>query len=123
MKLIQLAQICHEANKSLCAINGDHTQPKWGQTTKEIRDSALNGVKFHLMNPDATPENSHESWLAEKEENGWTYGEVKSLTAKTHPCFRPYEELPETDKAKDYLFRSTIHALASFIDEDELAAL
>lgn len=119
MKVIDVARICHEANKALCILHGDHSQPKWDQAPKEIKDSAINGVNYHLNNPDATPENSHENWLIEKEENGWVYGEVKNMETKEDPCFVPYEELPENQKAKDHLFRNIIHALAPFIEDFE----
>jgi hypothetical protein len=73
----------------------------------------MTGVKLHLENPSATPENSHESWLAEKAAAGWKFGPKKDPEKKEHPCFRPYAELPADQKAKDYLFRAVVHSLAN----------
>lgn len=45
--------------------------------------------------------NVHEVWAQSRMEQGWTYGEERNDTLKTHPCLIPYEELPEVEKAYD----------------------
>lgn len=110
-----VAQICHEANKAYCDTMGDFSQSTWGLAADWQKQSAIKGVEFHLTNPDAGPENSHESWLAEKRADGWKYGPVKDAEKKEHPCFVPYNELPAEQQAKDYLFRGIVHALAPFV--------
>lgn len=118
MKVEDVARICHEANKSLCETQGDFTQNSWDEAPVWQRKSAIKGIRFHLDNPDATPESSHESWLKEKEDDGWSFGAVKNPDTKEHPCFVPYSQLPEEQKAKDYLFRGIIHSLAPFIETE-----
>lgn len=113
----EVAKICHEANRSLCETQGDYSQLSWGQAPQWQRDSAINGVQFHVDNPDAGTDDSHKSWLAEKEAAGWKYGPIKDPEKKEHPCFVPYEDLPPDQQAKDYLFRGIVHSLASFITE------
>lgn len=115
MNSADIAMIAHEANRAYCKQIGDDTQLPWDQAEQWQRDSAIKGVEFHLANPDATPENSHESWLAEKEATGWKYGPVKDPEKKEHPCFVPYNQLPVIQQAKDYLFRGIVHALAPFV--------
>ncbi len=115
MDTTEIAEVCHEVNRAYCLALGDTSQVAWAEAPVWQRNSAVKGVEFHLDNPDATPENSHESWLALKTEEGWKYGEVKDAEKKEHPCFRPYSELPETQRAKDYIFRATVHALARFV--------
>ena len=66
---------------------------------------------MHLANPDATPEDSHASWLAQKAADGWTYGRVKDPDAKRHPCMVPYNQLPAEQRAKDYLFKGVVAAM------------
>lgn len=110
-----VASICHEANRRLCFAQDDHSQEQWRDAPEWQRDSAESGVLFHLNHPDATPENSHENWLREKEADGWTYGPVKDPQAKQHPCCVPYGQLPPEQQAKDYLFRAIVHALAPFV--------
>lgn len=111
----QIARVCHEANRAYCAALGDNSQPSWDDAPDWQKQSAVTGVGFILDNPDAGPSASHDSWLAEKERDGWVYGEVKDPNANppTHPCFVPYEELPAEQKAKDYIFGAIVRAMAS----------
>lgn len=111
-KLSHIARVCHEANRAYCRTLGDQSQPPWDDAPQWQRDSALNGVLFHLENPDAKPSDSHESWMRQKVEDGWTYGPVKDPEAKQHPCMVPYEELPVEQQRKDALFIAVIHALS-----------
>ncbi len=106
-----IARIAHEINRAYCASLGDDSQPAWEDAPEWQKASALVGVDMHLANPDATPENSHESWLAQKLADGWKYGPVKDAEKKEHPCCVPYAELPPEQKAKDYLFRATVHLM------------
>lgn len=115
MTQTDIAMIVHEANRAYCQQLGDNSQKSWEEAEQWQRDSIIKGVEFHFANPDATPENSHESWLAEKEATGWKYGPVKDAEKKEHPCFVPYNELPVEQQAKDYLCRGIIHALRPFV--------
>jgi hypothetical protein len=116
MKAITIAIICHAANRVYCESIGDNSQPRWRDAPKWQRDSAIKGVQFHLDNPDAGVEDSHNSWLSEKTIAGWQYGPIKDAEKKEHPCFVPYEELPAEQQAKDYLFRGIVHSLRSFVE-------
>jgi len=110
----QIAQVAHEINKTYCESIGDNTQPSWEDAPDWQKTSAINGVQFHIDNPNATPENSHESWLKQKQEEGWKYGLIKNPETKEHPCFCPYNELPIEQRTKDYLFRQVVHSLKKF---------
>lgn len=112
MNISEIARVAHEINRAYCEALGDSSQPEWSDAPDWQRESAINGVRFHLDNPSAGPEHSHESWLDEKEAAGWKYGPVKDPEAKEHPCFVPYEALPVEQRAKDYLFRAVVHALS-----------
>lgn len=111
MDRTEIARVAHEINRAYCASLGDTSQPSWDNAPEWQKASALAGVDMHLANPDATPEDSHESWLAQKTAEGWKYGPAKDAQKKEHPCFLPYAELPPEQKAKDYLFRAVVHAL------------
>lgn len=108
-----IARVCHEANRALCEAFGDHSQKPWGEAEQWQRDSAVRGVRFALDNPEAPPSAQHEAWLADKVADGWTYGPVKDAAAKYHPCCVPYEKLPPEQKAKDYVFKAVVRALAA----------
>ena len=112
MTVEQIARVCHEVNRAYCMALGDASQPVWEDAPEWQRSSAMNGVAFHIAHPEAGPEHSHEEWLAEKVANGWTWGETKDAEAKTHPCIVSFGELPEAQRAKDFIFRSIVHALA-----------
>lgn len=116
MKRELVAQVAHEINRAYCASMGDESQVAWADAPDWQKASALAGVDMHMANPDATPEQSHESWLAQKTAEGWSYGKVKDVAAKTHPCFLPYADLPAEQRAKDYLFRGAVHALKAISD-------
>lgn len=106
-----IAQVAHEANRAWCEVCGDGTQPPWQDAPDWQRESAVQGVLFHVTHPDAGPEASHENWRKHKLAEGWTYGPEKDPDAKTHPCLVPFEELPAEQQAKDHLFRAVVHAL------------
>ena len=110
-ELEYIARIAHEINRAYCQALGDTSQPAWENAPDWQRSSAINGVQFHIDNPQAGPDHSHNEWLKEKEAGGWKYGPVKNPETKEHPCFVPYEPLPVEQKAKDYLFRAVVHAL------------
>lgn len=110
-----IAKACHEINRAYCLSLGDTSQEPWGTAPKWAKASARNGVVAHLENPDMTPEESHNAWLADKEADGWTYGDVKDVEKKTHPCFRPYHELPLEQRSKDYLFKATVAVVADIL--------
>ena len=123
MKTIAIAMMCHAINAAYCQSLGDDSQPTWDDTPESHKQSLIAGVEMHLANPDATPEQSHESWYKVKEAEGWKYGEVKDMEKKEHPCFLPYDELPIEQKAKDYLFRTTVHLIKDLPDSEDYLAL
>jgi hypothetical protein len=110
-RIWSIARVCHEANKTYCLTLDDESQPAWTGTEEWQRQSAFNGVKFRLENPNTTPEQMHESWMTEKIEQGWVYGETKNTSVKTHPCIVPYNELPASQQRKDKLFSAIVDAL------------
>lgn len=109
-----VAAICHEANRAFCRINDDFSQDYWCVSPEWQKNSARDGVIFHILNPEATPENSHENWLKGKIADGWVYGPVKDVEKKIHPCMVPYSDLPAHQQAKDHLFRAIVHAMLPF---------
>jgi len=114
MDIEKIAKLCHEANKILCESQGDYSQVSWEYAEEWQKNSAIEGVKFHLSGLHS-PEQSHESWLKLKESEGWVYGEIKDPVKKEHPCMRPYNELPEDQRMKDYLFSGIVNSLKQFV--------
>lgn len=110
----QVAKVCHEANRAYCQTIGDNSQPTWEEAPEWQRDSAKQGVKFHFAQHatgvDPSPSASHEKWLEQKRAEGWTYGPVKDVEKKEHPCFLPYDGLPLDQRRKDYIFAAVAKA-------------
>ena len=111
MKKINLiAKVCHNVNKAYCESIGDFSQPTWENAPDWQKESAINGVRFHLNNPNSKPSDSHNSWLDEKKKNGWVYGTVKNPDKKEHPCMVPYKDLPKEQQTKDALFIAVVRS-------------
>jgi hypothetical protein len=108
----EIARVCHEANGSLCNSRGDHSQSSWDEAPEWQRKSAILGVEYAVANPLAPISAQHDSWSAQKVEDGWVYGPEKDPVAKTHPCLVPYEQLPPVQQAKDHLFKAIVMALS-----------
>ena len=110
-KIEVIASICHEANRVFCEYLGDTSQPTWENAPDWQQKSAITGVNFHLNNDNTKPSDSHDSWLKEKLNDGWVYGELKNPVYKTHPCIVPFDELPKEQQFKDVLFSTIVKTL------------
>lgn len=111
ISLETIARTAHEVNRAYCAAIGDKSQPAWADAPQWQRDSAVQGVQFHLDNPGAGPDASHNEWLRVKFAAGWVHGPVKNPDLKQHPCMVPYELLPLEQRVKDYLFAAVVHGM------------
>lgn len=105
-----IAKTCYNVNKAYCETLGDMSQPEWDLALEWQKESVLNGVEFHLSNPDSKPCDSHDNWMAEKEKDGWVYGVEKNPEKKEHPCMIPYDELPIEQQTKDALFIAVVRS-------------
>ena len=110
-----IARIAHEINTSYCISHDDFSHFSWRRTPQEIQDCVMDGVLFHLSNKNAIPGLSHENWLRKKRKQGWVYGKRKNIFRKTHPCMLPFNDLPEQQRAKDYIFRRIVHSVGELI--------
>lgn len=110
--LSECARRAHEANRVYCESLGDKSQPFWEFAPEWQRTSAINGAAHALEHPESGPEQSHECWMREKSENGWTWGPEKNPETKEHPCMVPYSELPAEQRTKDAIFQATVRATA-----------
>lgn len=113
LTVAEIARVCHEVNAAYCEALGDKSQPSWERAEGWQVDSAKVGVQFHLDNPAAGPEASHNSWLTQKKTDGWKHGKVKDPAKKEHPCIVAFHHLPKEQQAKDFLFRQVVHSLAA----------
>ncbi len=105
-----IAGIAHEANAEYCRLNGDKSQVSWKAAPDWQKSSSIKGVILLFKNRSAPVSALHHSWCNEKREDGWVFGETKDADKKTHPCLVPFEDLPQEQQMKDYLFRSVVIA-------------
>ena len=110
MNVEKIARVAHEVNKAYCEALGDFSWASWENASEWQREFARMGVDLH-MSGNFGPEASHISWMKQKVEDGWVYGEIKDPEAKTHPCIVQFDQLPVEQQAKDYIFRAVVHAL------------
>lgn len=116
LTLLQIAACCHAANAEYCRQLGDTSQPSWDDAPDWQKRSAIIGVIHDLTHPNVTPGDAHQIWLDTKIAEGWKWGLVKNTEAKEHPALRPYDELPDPIRAKDFLFLAVVRGLQSFWD-------
>ena len=104
----QIAPVVHEAIRAYQKVLGQKMSPSWDEATWE-KDSTLEAVKFALA--DSTPGRQHNQWMLERLAGGWTWGPEKDNDAKKNPALVPFEELPESEQAKDTLIIAITSAL------------
>ncbi len=100
MKTLAIAMACHLINTAYCQSLSDDNQPSWDDASEAHKQSLMAGVEMHLANPDATPEQSHESWYKTKEAEGWKYGEVKDLEKRNTRVSYPMQNYHQSKKQK-----------------------
>ena len=115
MTELNIAKVCHAVNRAYCQSHGDYSVLPWHAAPEWQRESALDGVFFHLKNPNVGPEASHENWMSLKIKQGWKHGAVKDPEKKKHPCLVPFKQLPVQQQAKDYIFRQIVHSLRELL--------
>jgi hypothetical protein len=104
------ARACHEANLAYCEAVGYPALPPWNEALEYMKESSRAGVVGVIAGHG--PEQSHESWLADRRARGWHYGLEKDEIARTHPCMVPYADLLETQRRKDDVFVETARTMA-----------
>jgi len=116
--VVTIAIACHEANRRYCEDIGDDSQVLWDDAPDWQRESAIAGVRGHLSGEITSPKQSHESWVKQKEADGWVYGKVKDEEKKTHHCIMPYGDLPKEQRMKDAIFGDKVREVVAALDLD-----
>ena len=100
---IRAAQVVHEAIRALQYVQGDDApSPPWHCAPDHLKATCLDGIRRALAGE--TPEQHHEAWCEWKRRHGWVLGDRKDDDARTHPCLKPYRDLPRHQQVKDLVF-------------------
>lgn len=110
-KIRKAAALAHEVNREYCRGIGDSSQQAWDKAPQWQKDSAMKGVEAIALDPNTTPEQSHESWSKLKIDEGWKFGPKKDADKKEHPCLVPYAELDAAQRAKDAIFGAVVRGV------------
>lgn len=110
LKIVQIAQTCHEVNRAYCELYGDYSQESWELAPEWKKLAVMEGIQFYLNHLNATPEIMHENWARTLREKGWTLGPEKDAEKKTHPNLVPYKELSAVQQGKDKLYLAVIRS-------------
>lgn len=78
-----------------------HDVPDDYEISTERLNGLIEGTKWALANPEATPEDNHASWMESKRGQGYVYGENLSVENKTHPSMIEFSKLPKVEQDKD----------------------
>lgn len=117
-----IAAVCHEVNRAYCLSALGDTQQEWNDAPDWQKQSAIEGVKAALANPELTAEQSHNNWLNHKRSEGWTWGAYKDPEKKKHPSMLPYYDLPATERVKDSLFIAVARSMKKYFEHFEKAS-
>jgi hypothetical protein len=116
MKVSDVAFIAHAINREYREALGEDPGPTWDALPDVNREGIIAGVRQQLADPGRTPAESHQAWLDYYQALGWKYGPTKNFETKEHPCFLPYGDLPEAQRAKDRLFQAVVRTCAPSVD-------
>jgi hypothetical protein len=96
----ELTESDKEDNRAAARRMGDVLAVAGLALSNEPGASAVSDDTFiAALEPMAEAE--HRGWMAQRAQSGWTWGEVRDDDARRHPCMVPYQQLPESEKAKD----------------------
>lgn len=111
MKINKIAKAVHTMNQLYCQQLGDFTQPDWADAEEWQKQSSRDAVKFHLDNPNVQTHLAHDKWVEEKQKAGWSYGPIKDVPNRKHPCMVSFFQLPPLQQNKDFLIQALVSTL------------
>lgn len=107
-----IARVVHEAVRAWSLAHGQAELPEWQDAPDWMKASTRTSVQFVLDHPEVDAGAQHEQWMQQRRAAGWTYGDVRDESRKTHPMLIPFEDLPDFEKSKDALVCAIVTALA-----------
>jgi len=106
----EIARVAYELNRAYQAAIGEKEGPAWDDCEHQERDALARAVNFHRHST-LTFAESHELWMKNRKEEGWTWGAQKDAKHKLHPCMVHWNALPTSQRVKDVLFTTIVKLL------------
>lgn len=106
-----IACTAHTAVMAWARSQGDYSHEIWTNCSAEHKNSMRLGILARLENPDERPSANHERWLAQRAEDGWTWGPVRDEANKKNPAMVSYSELPVDFRKRNEIFMAIVNAL------------
>ena len=103
---VEIAKICHEANRQYCKTNNLTEMGKWEDYPKEFQDFWINEVI--ITNHKTSAKEVWQRWFDNKSKEGWKYAKKMDVKNKLHPNMVPWEKLSEVERGKYNLFLATV---------------
>ena len=105
---LEIAKLCHEANRQYCIDNQLKAGAVWDETPLHIQESIVAGVAEVIADPKVTPAESHQKWVDYKTKQGWKFDKVLNVGKKLHPNLVPFKKLSKDEQIKDKIFIGTV---------------
>lgn len=81
--------------------------------TETAKIFLIDKAYHYLTHPNDTPESLHETWLINRQAEGWTYGQDKNHDDLTHPHLVEYNDLPIDIREDNIRFHSIVQKYKS----------
>lgn len=114
----ELAEIIHNVTRHIPRPDGSLV-PHWKDLNESDRLNAVKAVNVICSQPQKTAEELHGLWVQLKLESGWSYGSEYSLEKLTHPCLVHFNDLPDTEIAKDEIWESLTRIFRNHVREEQ----
>lgn len=111
-RVTQIAQIAHAADRVYTATLGEEAPAIWTKLTEAEQNAIIAKVNFQLDNPLYADSGIHNQWVAEREQQGWTFGKTYDPDTKTDPKIKSFHLLPVELQTKDRLFVAIVKAVS-----------
>jgi len=82
----------------------------------EQQKSMREGILFLSRNPNATPEDQHDKWVAYRRNHGWKSSDHKDSELRLHNMLVAWDDLPDKYKIPTILFQNIVKAMLPYWD-------
>lgn len=103
----EIAVMTHGLNTHYNHVIGDPwVDPPWPGLRPWRQEAIRNGVR--AVRSGMTRRELHENWCRVYRDLGWSWGPVRDMYLKLHPCMTDYADLPLDQRRKDELFQASV---------------